>query len=423
MTSTGTAYLSIAGVERIQLTETHRIITPIDTVWKNLKVWVQDAPSGGTFVVTLMKSTGGAFSATALTATVADGGTSATDISNEINANDGEQWVLKVVSTGSVPPGNFWISLESWSTDVDTSFWSWMTGSGDPTNYQGTIAPYQNWDATLNSRESVIPFNCTVTSIYLRSEQNQVHGDADFYMMLDGVKQDGTGGTVDTHLNVPVGTGTSVSNVQFALPVTRGQRLAIKREGAIGTYSWTVAFGVRASVAGECGVGSIGTLINSAQNWGFPTGSITGFITGTDGNYSATQTSAALKVGITGFSYTYPHARLLSGVTPGSGKSYLLEIAKNGSTPAFNVPITLSDAETQDSYTLNRSVSFVTDDTISISATPSGSPTAGNLMYAMVVGAHPYQAMSPLTPMRFLFRIHKNILADPVASNPRRRCT
>lgn len=102
----GTYYLGL-GAAAASTSNEYKVRVPATGKLRNLYALAGVAPSGGTAAVTVRVN--GAD--TAITCTVADGGTTAQDTTHSVNVNAGDQVSIKVVCSAGTPPQRFTVTL------------------------------------------------------------------------------------------------------------------------------------------------------------------------------------------------------------------------------------------------------------------------------------------------------------------------
>jgi len=344
--------------------------------FRNLKVNLDTAPGGLTFrTVTLYKNG----LATSLTFSITGTATAGQDIVNAVTYAVGDSIWLRFDLSGSPAA-----SAGKWSVDFEAAdnFTSQYgisnlnTGSGQ---YLDLFAGSDH--SAQNQGEAVISQAGTITGLVGANYSNSLSAlvALDVYLYKNGVKQDGTGGTVDTKL--------SITNVAAATAVVKSFSLSVSRGDVV--YAETFLTG---SPAGRMGV-ALSFVSSTAHRYmsmggGNNLSSVTAYgranraaATWRTVNDSLTQ----YRSGVTPVWYGLMYAKAANA--PGAGETRDIDLLSGTSVPTgtpagqiTNAVLTIDDTKwTQ----------FVEDQTLGpIRNVPSASAgTTGRVLVAFVVTA------------------------------------
>ncbi len=191
----------------------------------------------------------------------------------------------------------------------------------------------------------------------------------------NSVKQDGTGGTVNTTTDLGPSDARKIQS--FSLPVSPGDYFWLETT-VMSTFGVHIAVGVLFTATSDgqsnfCGQsGNLNTGINPAfleMEGGGRTWTST----------EVTATGAANHGGVTTFALS--GLQLFLEVAPGSSKTWTFTQRRNGGDAAPTVAIT--GAAIQGSDTAHSST-IADGDTLALKAVPTSSPAVGNMSWAMI---------------------------------------
>lgn len=216
-----------------------KCIWPTDGVFNNLIVTLDVAPGVGNSITCTVRKLSGT---TALTVTI-----SGTDVTGQLTGVDAAVTAGEIVDiiwnvTGTPAAGiDACVLLEFVPDSGNKSCHTTNIG----TQQTGFVGPFMmlNNAALQNYQQQYVATPGNITALYAANTFGNVTGagnELNFYINLNGVRQDGTGGTVDTKCSVTlVNVNVAVSKL-FTLPVARGDVVYIESV-EVGTYpsSWT----------------------------------------------------------------------------------------------------------------------------------------------------------------------------------------
>jgi hypothetical protein len=262
-------------------------------------------------------------------------------------------------------PGNvFGIAPDTGSKSIGTG---WIGGAFGNGFFQAYTGPDPD-----STSYSICAVNGTITRLALKA-YNGAPGTGVFtgWLQVNGVIQDGTGGTVNTTTTF---TGTATSALgSFSLPVTVGQHVdvvVLRTGAAMGFTTAAVGAGIGfvPTVDGEfmCCGGSNDTFSNSADAWKW-----------TRSNQGVPIEQNLVTSCSSGF--TVRGLYVETGV-PGAGKSIVCTILKNEVATAATV--TVSDLASSGLIT-GLTISFSSSDTMTLLRTPVNNPAASSLYWGL----------------------------------------
>lgn len=197
------------------------IIWPVTGTFRNLAVTLATAPGVGTTRTFTLMLNG---VATALACVISGTATQAQNTSNSVSVTAGQRVLLQATNTG-VPVTTqmrYVVEFDNASNYVSAygaNFGTVTSGFGDP--FTGSI------NATALDCERVMPCAGFFTQMYgtqTFSAMTAPNG-LDVFIYKNGVKQDGTGGTVNTKLSITGIAADGVVNNAFVLSVVRGDTI------------------------------------------------------------------------------------------------------------------------------------------------------------------------------------------------------
>lgn len=184
------------------------IIIPTAGVLRNLRFYASTAPGAGkSWAITVMKNN----SAQALTCTIADTNTTASDLSNSVTVAAGDTISIKVVTT-STPGANPIAIAMSFDPDIDgESFVTYSDVAGvkpstSATNFQSSNESGDAWNATETNVQGRWPA-LTVKAIYARTSVSPgVSPKAYAFTMRQNAANSAAAVTVNDASSTPGGT-------------------------------------------------------------------------------------------------------------------------------------------------------------------------------------------------------------------------
>jgi hypothetical protein len=377
--TTGTRYFDIIG-GRSAVTTTEasaQVVAAAAGVFRNLSARVTTAPGSGVTWTFTLRING---ADTALTFTIAGTATSGSYTGGDVAVAEGDLVTLAVtVSGGTAASSGVWhTSVEFEGSTAAQSLYGSFTGGGlgTMTRYSHPWMTTLNIDATRTNVEGIAAAAGSITKLFARCTGNNVAGaeTVTILVVLNGVDQDGTGGTVDTR--VTLNSSTQAANLAFTLAVAAGDLIAIKSSWVSGNaghlFSWGVQF--TATTDGESQF--------SARPTNAPDASAVRYVPvpsdARGWNWQTSEANAAVDGGVTSFDLTALAVKTYTA--PGSGKSFAFAAFVSGA--ASGPAVTISG--TDDYEFATGSVTVAAANTVCLRATPSGTPTAGQITFAFV---------------------------------------
>lgn len=216
----------------------HQCLWPVPGVFRNLRTKLTVAP-GTSRTITLRVN--GVDSALATVHGAAD--LTMADLTHTVTVAAGDVLDLALVGAGAAT-ASIWWSLEFEPTAPGESGYTTNFGTGTT----GYVNPFTGaTNAARASVESPMPCAGRLTWAGACSTFNSVGAaqNLDHFIYLNGVKQDGTGGTVDTRVRLNNAGVRVVDSTAFSLPVARGDRIAVGLEVVTGYPSTWTTYGLR----------------------------------------------------------------------------------------------------------------------------------------------------------------------------------
>lgn len=308
--------------------------------FKHLRLHMQTTPPEG-FTLRYRLWVNG--SPTSLTAIVVAGQTDAIDITNSVHVDVGDAVAMQCIETGNLgigqDLGRVSHSLEFWS-DVATECYYGVasgltTGDGGAT---GVFSGQSDWDTNGTLAWNVVDTPGTITRMDVRLHVAPGIGSSkELAIYKNGVKQDGSGGTVDTR--VTVANSSTTGSATFSLAVVPDD------------YLWTQVDHIGSPASSRVG---LGFKFISENDYDFP-------IAGHEAPWGSTSTafSAPMQTRETISStteadmyvpgpttpMTITGIRVRLNIAPGTAKSRTLTVRRNSESPAGTPSVTLSDAD------------------------------------------------------------------------------
>lgn len=354
------------------------VVWPVSGTFRNLRTVLGTVPGGSatrTFALTVNQVD------SALTTTHTSAVSAAQDTANNVAVTAGD--ILLLTGTGTSSPAT---SALDWSVDFDSeddfsSAYSCQIG----TTHSGFIDPFTGLiNATADECRRYIPCAGIITEMWAADTFGPVStGTLTFYLYKNGVKQDGTGGTVNTATAL-ASVAQYVSVVgSFSLPVARGDYIYIGvEETGTSNADWiTVGIRFEATTALQAilAMAASGTPSSSVANYCIPCMDNS---TGAGGWLGTSTDDARLLCGVSDVSVK--DAIVVCSTDPGSGNTRTFEKMKNGAaSSAYPQAIISAGVLTKLD---NHIVSFVTGDTIGpMRHTPASTPTVTGIEYWSLV--------------------------------------
>lgn len=358
------------------------------TVFSKLSVKLASAPGAGTsYTYTLFKNG----SATAVTCTISNTNTSAQDTTNSASFAAGDTISIKRTRTGAPAGVIHQISIQAEATSANDSVYGSQadTVGLDSTNtrHAGVFWSKNDfWAGTATDVQNIVAAAGNITKYYIKFTDNSpgVGKSYTFAIYKNGVKQDGSGGTVDTRLTVS-DTNTT-GNVSFTLPVSPGD------------YVWLEATpsGTPTSCKTNVGVAFSATTAGQSNICGFIQSTLSTGLTqyfNICGNTAIDSTEA--NVGFIGGQDVFQLSgfQIKLSAAPGlaaSGKSYTFDGRLNAASPTNDLSVQILEVATTGSDTnpAHKVLISSASDIVNYRSVPANTPTApGFTWYSAIIGA------------------------------------
>jgi hypothetical protein len=348
-------------------------------VIRNLRTVLTVAPGAGATRTFALRTSAGGTGPLLETLSTTHGQSDLTATSTgQITIAAGDKIDLTLGGTGSPASSEIWYSFDFEPTTAGES--SYVTALGTATS--GYFCPFTGeQNATLSVVDKPVPIAGTFTlSTAGSSFASLGAGDQlDFYLYKNGVKQDGTGGTVNTRYQL-TNTGYATSSTSYALSVVRGDTIAVGIE-VVGGYpsTWT-GFGLRfASTSGVSIVAGGGT--------GTPSAGVDNYLRPDENrttSWSTDQNITKVYGGITAF--TLRALYLVIDTDPGATRSRQFRVRRAGAYPSGGPGGTITGGGVLRIDDLTGSVRISQGESVQIGHTPSNTPTvSGDERWALVM--------------------------------------
>jgi len=320
--------------------------------------------------------------ATALTVTISGSATTARLTGVDVAVAAGDRLALQTVS-GGAPPGTTGVrwSLEFAGTTAKESGYGGPIGffSSTGARFGGVFSMLTTPQAAAADAVQVVAAAGTLTrtDAWLASSITAGNG-LTFYIRKNGVRQDGTGGTVNTACALMGGTTQAAAT--YSLPLAPGDTVVLEWvvTGTFPSRNWAIGTAFTATTDGQsqiCG-SSLGDP-PAAGAVSFPNAIGIGQV----GTVETDFETRALP-GVTTIQFSGLQAVL--SVAPGAGKSRQVEVRIAGASPGPTV--TISDPATAASDTTHTAVLVDGADRWNLRTTPTGSPTVAILSWGLIQG-------------------------------------
>lgn len=203
---------------------------PTDGTFRNLVITITTAPGTGKSWTFTVRKDG---VDTTLTVPIADTATTARDTTHSFTIAPGGLLSMSCTPSGTPASlGNFsvHVSIEFESTNAGESGHCFTGGSinvpqDQSAHCNGVFCQQLEWQTNADKVVNVVGAAGSITCFYARKVGSFFGGTYDFVLYKNGVKQDGSGGTVDTRVQViTVGAPSSPAqnSVTCDLPVVPG---------------------------------------------------------------------------------------------------------------------------------------------------------------------------------------------------------
>jgi len=343
----------------------------------NLVIRLDVAPGAGKSWVFALRING---ATTALSVTISDSALTARDTTHSVSIAAGDRVTLISTPTGTpTTPGAQGVqsALEFTSTATGESGYGGRCTAIQPSAAATKYAAPLTGEVWITPAvEDLIPLAGTITALYLLAPTAPTSGRSDTgTLYLNGVKQDGTGGTANTTVSLSAGVTSAGST--FAVAVVPGDRVYL--EGVkVGTGSEAVGYALRFVAAMD------GLAIIAGGSTTLPT-TLTQYTTPGWANsaWSSSETPVAADGAVNALAISALRVRL--SAAPGTGKTYTLSLRVNGASPSGTPSVTISDLATAGADATG-TVTVADTNTWAMRAVPSGTPAASVARWAMVQG-------------------------------------
>jgi len=385
--SRGSTQWSAASQDRCQGFEDRgSFIVPCAGVISNLRV-TGTLASGRTRTITLRKGTIGSLSSTALTCSYTEPATTAQDITHAVSVAAGDclSWQGTVSPTTS-GDDDLDISYDFTPTTPGQMFYPWVNGSNQTGPLWTTlcIGTDTNWPggAVGDIIGDVVAAAGNLTRYDIKQISNLGAGTAwHFYIWKNDVKQDGTGGTVNTQLVISGdAVNKNVGTWSGTLPLAVGDTLKLGVAAGAGSPAssmWQGAVCISHSTPTNtnffCTTGN--SVSNSVDNFNGRQSII---------SWNTTEANRTVRVGVTGFKLTACY--LKASVAPGGAASLTVRARKNSASPGGTLAAVVSGASTT-GFDTSGQTTYAPGDTFSVLSTPASAPNTGRLNVGFAQGA------------------------------------
>lgn len=345
----------------------------------NFIVTLDVAPGAGKSWVFTLVING---SDTGITVTISDSATTARDILHTATIAVNDTVTLKAVPSGTpTTPGTRGVrtSLEFTGTTIAQSGYA-IAGDALSTaavRYTG-LFDGDAYGTVATDVHNVAAAAGTITGMRATvSAQPGVGKSWTHVIYKNGVKQDGTGGTVNT--TVTISDTATAASASFSLVVVGGDTFYVEvtPAGTPAAATGSVACAFTATTDGEsqaCGVFR-GNPFTASTQYTFPMNNAqTSFVDTTEANM-------VFLGSVTAFSLTKLYV-VLNG-TPGSGKSYTFSTRLNSTSPGGVQSAAVTDLNTTASDTTG-TIAIVDGNTFDIRVVPAGTPTSRHWSFGMI---------------------------------------
>jgi hypothetical protein len=330
--------------------------------------------------------------ATLMSITLAAADTYGEDLGHDIAVNAGDYITFHIVDAGISPIRSGQITFEfDAGDDVTSLYCACATRTARITVstpvYDAPLSGGQFVSTTTNDRESIVGCDGTVTALAIRLERAPGVGSSrTFVIYKNGVKQDGSGGTVDTRVTISDANRQGLTT--FALPVVGLDLLYLEGTGS-GSPVTTGVNGTTAFVATNPGEFQVCGSPDPEHTLGTTEFNIPQGRGGTWVGAAAENTREALG-SINAFSVQTLYSRVLNVVA--AGETFTHTIRKNGidtvqtntlvegETFKFNVSAAAVEITADDVWSMKSitDATHVTTSTWTFVASPLGSPSGGS---------------------------------------------
>lgn len=295
---------------------------------------------------------------------------------SDVTVSPGDELALLWTTTGTPgAAGVAYYSVEFEGDNANESGYAQMPATAI-NRRTGVFWPVKSsgiWTLTAgNAMENVVPTGGDLKALYYRLDGAPGAGTSyHFHVYKNGVKQDGSGGTVNT--TVTISDAATSGNASFTLALVATDRVYIECSvsGSPAGRAVGVAARFLATTDGESIMGGWSTLDQSTP--------IFHRFHGATNTGAVAETTQFAPASVATFGIAKLRVRVYTA--PGVGKSQAFVVRKNGAATSFAA--TVSDAA-NDASDLVDSVSLSNGDRFSASMTPSGTPAASTGTWSAV---------------------------------------
>ncbi len=373
----GTDYRSIYGDDNFSEAQTETLWL-VSGVFRNLRIRLTAAVTAATTLTFTLRINE---SSTAMTITFNPGDTSKTYTASDISVTAGDRVAMESVNTGTGGGAGISWSMEFEPTSGSASCYGGIfhNGSGATPIILGVLAGVVAGGCTLG----LIPCAGTITALGVCTDSAPGSGNALYTLWKDSgggfVKQDGSGGTVDTRVSIGA---VRTASATFSLSVAAGDVVycTYERTGGspINLYGG-VSIAFDPTTAGQFIVpGHTRTTITGGGIW------YHGGEGGMSGGNGATPVGASCIGPISPM--TLSHLRVLLSTAPGSSKTWQFDFTIDESTsPAAGSPtVSLTGAGTTTGTDSTNTLALTDDHLFTMRASPTGSPATATAEWAAI---------------------------------------
>jgi hypothetical protein len=317
---------------------------------------------------------------TALTAAIVAGTTTGRDIANDVAVAVGDVLTMQCVPTNTPnvagTTGEWQLSIEF---EGDNPAESGYSGCAQPLNStttlrNGVFAPY-GWNATAALVQNVVAAAGSLTAARIRLTGSPGAGNSYvFNLYKNGVKQDGTGGTVDT--TITIADAATSGDWSGTLTLAAGDTVYWECVPNSSPTLRSAAMGVRflATTDGQANFCGVNTSTINATNNTYSS------IMSRDDDWDTSEGSNEMRGGVTSFGLSGLRVLLNGDPSPGS---YNFSVRRNTSSPAGTPSATVTAGNTSASD-LTNAITIADGDLFTIRADPDSSPTARQAAWAFI---------------------------------------
>jgi hypothetical protein len=360
----------------------------VDGTFRNLRVVFGTAPgSGKSWQLVVRKNAVD----TAMTVTISDLNTVGLS-SGEFTVAAGDYLSLRWLATNTpAQPAFMKSSIEFEGTTAKYSGYTHppadLPTSGTRTTgvftnaYQGSSIDVWNATYSASQIQQVCPTSGTIRRMQFRCNGSPGGGTKGWEVVLykNSVKQDGSGGTVDTR--VTCSATSQDASATFALTVAAGDLV----------YAECTALNTPAARMGSIAIAFEADTDGESILCGWTQGNVAGTVGiqyvlghGEDSGADPTEADVDLYGNPTAFSLSRLYVKTPIAA-PGSGKSWTITLRKNSATPTSPLSVTIADAAQSGNDTTHSTTYSAATDTFDLMLTATSSPIASAFGWSMVL--------------------------------------